>query len=276
MSLLGAHCEKQINLCGSVPCHNGGKCSQTNSTNYICQCSDRFTGDLCETEKNSCSSDYCHNGGTCIETDRKPVCECIQGFVGEFCEIHQNYCSNNPCESGECSNNNDGFECKCPPGVIGKRCHLRPCDYLPCHKNAHCVNLPILGATRRSYRCVCPNGLKGDACTQIKSACESNPCKNNAQCVPMALRNGSSLAWNLNIDEDVYEKYTCKCRPYFYGKNCEIFVTPDYVLEFTKPGVHNYVKLNGPTEHLNEVNIKHDLIKICPLCAINLIFSDFF
>lgn len=68
---------------------------------------------------------------------------------------------------------------------------------------------------------------------------------------------------NLDMDEDVYERYTCKCRPYFYGINCEIFVTPDYVLEFTKPGVHNYVKLHGPTENLNEVNIKHGLIKIC-------------
>lgn len=248
----GAHCEHQLNLCATAPCHNSGRCNQFNSTNYECNCSERFTGELCEIEIGSCTMDYCHNGGTCIETDRRPVCECVPGFVGEFCETRQNYCSNEPCESGQCTNNVDSFECKCPPGVIGRRCHLRPCDYLPCHRNAECVNLPILGATRRSYRCVCPTGLKGDACNEPRSACESNPCKNNGECSALALRNATAI--NFEIDEDIYEKYTCKCPPYFYGTNCEIFVTPDYVLEFTKPGVHNYVKLNGPTETLNEIS----------------------
>lgn len=253
-STAGSHCEYQLNLCLSAPCHNNGQCVQVNSTNFICKCPERFTGETCEIEISSCSTDYCNNYGTCIETDRKPVCECAPGFAGELCEIHQNFCSNNPCESGQCLNSADGFMCKCPPGIIGRRCHLRPCDYMPCHsKNAQCVDLPILGATRKSYICVCPKGLKGNTCTQIKSACESNPCKNNGFCTPFSLRNISLLHSNEEIDENIYDKYTCKCPPYFYGVNCETFVTPDYLLEFTKPGVHNYVQLNGPPNNLNEV-----------------------
>lgn len=55
-------------------------------------------------------------------------------------------------------------------------------------------------------------------------------------------------------DEDsLYEEYTCKCPPFFYGKNCEIFTSPDFVMEFTKPGIHNYVKLSGPREDLQAV-----------------------
>lgn len=158
--------------------------------------------------------------------------------------------------------------CKCPPGTIGRRCHLKPCDYLPCHRNAKCVNLPILEATRRSYTCVCPNGLQGETCEQIKSPCQPNPCK-NGHCTPVALRNTSLL--NINdqmIDENIYEKYTCNCLPYFYGETCDIFVKPDYVLEFTKPGVHNFVKLNGPTENLNEVRTDFytKLLIILKLC----------
>lgn len=253
VSSTGSHCEHQLNLCGSAPCQNNGQCIQTNSTAYICKCPDRFSGETCETEIPSCSSDYCNNFGTCIETERKPVCDCAPGFAGELCEIRQNFCSNNPCESGQCLNSDEGFVCKCPPGIIGRRCHLRPCDYLPCHKNAQCVDLPILGATRRSYRCVCPKGLKGSTCTQAKSACESNPCKNNGFCTPVALRNLSALHLKDEIDENVYDKYTCKCPPYFYGTNCDTFVTPDYVFEFTKPGIHNYVKLDGPDYNLDEV-----------------------
>lgn len=54
--------------------------------------------------------------------------------------------------------------------------------------------------------------------------------------------------------------YTCKCAPYFYGSQCEIFITPDYVLEFTSTETQNFVKINGPNENLNEVSSVRDLI----------------
>lgn len=258
MTIIGSHCEYKLeSLCISRPCHNNGECVQVNNTNFICKCSDGFTGEMCEFETSSCTTDYCSNSGTCVEVidqnNQKPVCECAPGYAGEFCEIRQNFCSNNPCENGQCQNLADGFICKCEVGHIGRRCHLRPCDYLPCHRNAQCVNLPILGATRTSFRCVCPKGLKGDSCEEQNSACESNPCLNNGLCIPFVLRNITNLYSDEAFEENVYERYSCKCPPYFYGSNCETFVTPDYVLEFSKPSVHNYVKLNGPTDNLNEV-----------------------
>lgn len=246
-----------MNLCASSPCHNGGQCEQTNSTSTVCKCSSKFTGELCEIEVDACTQNTCLNGGTCIEAERKLVCECPNGFVGDFCEIKQNFCSNEPCESGQCLNTANGFLCKCPPGVIGRRCHLRPCDYFPCHKNAICVDLKLFPATRSSFTCRCPKGLKGNDCLQIDSPCDRLPCRNNGICEPKAIRRFNDVATldHSEDDDQIYEEYTCRCAPYFYGKNCEIFTTPDYVMEFVKPGVYNYVKMNGPTRNLTEVSL---------------------
>lgn len=197
----------------------------------------------------------CHNGGTCIESEHKLVCDCAAGFAGDFCEIRQNFCLNNPCEAGKCVSTAEGFVCQCPPGVIGRRCHLRPCDYLPCHKNAQCVDLRTLPTRRSSFRCLCPQGLKGFDCSQVDSPCDRHPCRNNGQCVAKALRTPQSDQSKQQLDDDeVYEQYSCNCPPYFYGKNCDIFTTPDFVLEFAKPAVHNYVELAGPKRSLSQVN----------------------
>lgn len=185
--------------------------------------------------------------------EHKPICECFHGYTGDHCDVKIDYCTNNPCENGECSNSVEGFLCQCEPGYIGRRCHLRPCDYTPCHSNAECINLSVYAATHRSYRCVCPKGLKGSTCEQIKSPCHPSPCK-NGECIPHALRSLITVNTTDEIDENVYEQYTCKCAPYFYGTQCDIFITPDFALEFEKPGTHNYVKLNGPMENLNQVN----------------------
>lgn len=61
---------------------------------------------------------------------------------------------------------------------------------------------------------------------------------------------------NLTItpdDESIFDEFTCKCPPFFYGQRCELFTTPDFVLQFEKSNINNYVKLVSPSEE-NEFN----------------------
>lgn len=248
---VGPHCEIQWNPCASSPCHNG-VCRSIGMTRFKCECYQYFIGETCEIEVDSCAAHVCVHG-TCIERDHQAVCDCWPGYTGGRCDVEQDNCVNNPCDNGECISSLSGFMCKCAAGFIGRRCHLRSCDYMPCHLNARCINLPVAEATRQSYRCVCAKGLQGAACTQIKSPCQPNPC-NNGTCKAHTLRTPDETNASATIDEDVYEKYECKCAPHFFGQNCDIFVEPDFALEFTKPGVHNYVRLNGFASDLEQVS----------------------
>lgn len=272
----GSHCELQVNLCASAPCQNGGSCSQVNSSSVRCECSDQFRGENCEIGVDACADDTCRNGGTCVDSNGTPICECAPGYEGKSCEIQHNFCTMTPCEAGQCLNTPEGYFCKCPPGIIGRRCHLRPCDYQPCHKNANCIDLNVFPASRNSFACRCPSGLKGFDCSQIDSPCEAEPCRNNGVCVPLAVRNTTKVTEV--IDDGSFAKYTCKCPPYFYGKNCDVFTTPDFVMEFSKSGVHNFVEVEGPEDSLKEVSIRGSfsslyrirLIECSYLCQISL------
>lgn len=44
------------------------------------------------------------------------------------------------------------------------------------------------------------------------------------------------------------------CPPYFYGDRCEIFTTPDFVFEFEKSSINNYIKFDGPKEDLSAIS----------------------
>lgn len=55
-------------------------------------------------------------------------------------------------------------------------------------------------------------------------------------------------------DETIFEKFTCNCPPFFYGERCELFTTPDFVFDFEKSSISNYVKLTGPNYDLNEIS----------------------
>ncbi|XP_037922099.1 sushi, von Willebrand factor type A, EGF and pentraxin domain-containing protein 1-like isoform X3 [Hermetia illucens] len=246
----GPHCEHAVDLCVSAPCFNHGSCNKVNATTVTCTCPLPYTGQFCEEIVSPCVNSICHNGGTCLEVAGSAMCECLTGFDGTYCEKKVDYCRHNLCENGRCENIPDGYQCKCPPGIIGKRCHLRPCDYLPCHKNAICIDLPHFPATQESYMCKCPIGLRGYDCAQSHNPCDVRPCRNNGVCTPKALR----VVGSSDLNEEKYREYTCKCPPYFYGKNCEILVTPDFYMKFSKPSTTNYAKLEGPAKDLKEIS----------------------
>ncbi|XP_065089093.1 sushi, von Willebrand factor type A, EGF and pentraxin domain-containing protein 1-like [Ochlerotatus camptorhynchus] len=252
---VGSHCEKQLNACASAPCYNAGTCVSINATSFKCVCPNSYSGQLCEQFIDPCRHDSCFNGGMCVESEGVSNCECPLGFDGSRCEIEKNFCTPNPCENGgDCWSNGEGFSCSCPPGKMGKRCHLKPCDYLPCPKNAICVNVDHVRADRESYRCVCPKGLKGINCSEIDNPCDRAPCKNNGDCKPAKLRNSDTDYMDLANDE-IYMKVTCECPPYFYGQFCEILTTPDFVMSFEKSGVNDYVKIAGPKRNLSEISL---------------------
>lgn len=93
--------------------------------------------------------------------------------------------------------------------------------------------------------------MKGDLCDVADDPCVKSPCKNSIDCVPHALRNPNNST--MVDDETIYEKFTCKCQPFFYGDRCELFTTPDFVFDFQKSSINNYVKLAGPKYDLNEI-----------------------
>ena len=73
--------------------------------------------------------------------------------LGQFCEVSMDHCEHMPCEEGSvCRTVNGTWQCLCKPGFLGRHCNLLPCDWLPCHTNAICVNVKEENATRKSYR----------------------------------------------------------------------------------------------------------------------------
>lgn len=102
------------------------------------------------------------------------------------------------------------------------------------------------------FSCKCPKGLKGEKCDLIVDPCDKTPCGNNAECTPRLLRDLKNLTYI--GDESIFEEFTCKCPPFFYGDRCELFTTPDFMLDFEKSNVNNYVKLPGPSYDLHAIS----------------------
>ncbi|KAJ8873822.1 hypothetical protein PR048_024658 [Dryococelus australis] len=75
-----------LNYCGThEPCTNGGTCENTAPDQYLCTCSEGFSGLNCEVVDNPCATAPCAHGGTCVETAGQFHCTCTSGWTGATC-----------------------------------------------------------------------------------------------------------------------------------------------------------------------------------------------
>ncbi|QOY43254.1 EGF-like domain containing protein [Cryptosporidium parvum] len=142
----------------TINCGENGKCislpNVNNQKQFLCVCSDGFTGPSCKTGKfidqlfilsfnlkkklnlawdaclTSGPTSLCLNGGICTSKDTPPYyeCKCTVGFTGINCEVENNVCkTNNPCQNGgKCSyiGENLPIICTCLTGYSGDYCQI--------------------------------------------------------------------------------------------------------------------------------------------------------
>ncbi len=70
--------------CARVSC-NYGTCINA-GTSYRCECQRGYEGSVCDRQIDLCASFVCYNGGVCnIQENNRPVCQCTHGYRGANC-----------------------------------------------------------------------------------------------------------------------------------------------------------------------------------------------
>ncbi|KAI7805359.1 putative protein eyes shut-like protein [Triplophysa rosa] len=204
---VGLECSEQPEVCGTLPCLNGGTCVALNGQ-FQCRCRPGFSGKNCEEiidfckqlgrhcegEINECDFSPCQHQGTCIDLVGSYKCSCPSGFTGVDCEIDIDACSqpNINCPPGTF--------CVDLPGDLLYVCHTSCPRYLqPCANGGHCVLNNITG-----YSCVCTPGWTGPTCLVNVNECVQHKCLNGGTCI------------------DEVGGYRCLCGYGYTGVHCEL------------------------------------------------------
>lgn len=208
-------------------CKNHGLCRKSTNKIFKCECKSGFYGWRCEHQMDPCLTDPCLNKGKCQAKGNYFICKCSKEFEGTFCEL-----SISKCRLGFCQNNGKCFDlpnneahCICKIGFIGDRCESKEdlCEDLIC-KHGNC-SYSLNGPT-----CKCHPGYIGRSCYQ--KPCDFSPCPINKDCT------------NLMHSQTSRSSYTCQCKKWLTGVNCNERINPCEPNPCRNNGICNWIESN--------------------------------
>eukprot|EP01043_Picozoa_sp_COSAG02_P052464 COSAG02_NODE_5657_length_4148_cov_3.339096_1_plen_840_part_10 len=154
---------------------------------YYCMCQFGFSGWRCETDVDECGSDPCHNNARCSDSNSDSSidagtyqCACVHGYAsGESgnCDIDVDECASAPCQNGAaCADSTTnssvptgGYRCSCVDGYTSGTCEYSP----------------VVEAYADSCAIALSSGVSspGDGnCAVDVDECASHPCQNDGVC----------------------------------------------------------------------------------------------
>ncbi|XP_055623547.1 protein serrate [Toxorhynchites rutilus septentrionalis] len=214
---------------------------------FVCTCTNGWTGPTCEINIDECAEGPCQNGGTCIDMIGKFRCECPPQWTGETCSIDVDECESNvasglgPCINAEsCRNLPGSFQCSCLEGWGGPTCAQNLDDCVgKCKNGATCIDLV------NDYHCACAAGYTGRDCSTDINECANFPCRNGGECVDLIgnFKCICPLGYSGTLCEEAKDHctsspciegrclntpggYYCHCPPGRAGRHCEFLRTP--------------------------------------------------
>eukprot|EP01051_Picozoa_sp_SAG22_P018954 SAG22_NODE_3350_length_1763_cov_3.942308_2_plen_299_part_00 len=173
---VGQDCDIDYDECTAFPCSNGGECSTPEVGDFLCTCTEPYSGAYCELNvvATECGgfADYSGSYGT---TGANATC-----YAGESCEWTGGLFDTPVSDAVidgifNCSENclaPDGFLCSGEDGPAPD-----DCESAPCQNGGSCMD------SRGSYACICTGGWAGDDCETAVDLCMLYPCENGGTCV---------------------------------------------------------------------------------------------
>ncbi|KAI3389486.1 hypothetical protein SNEBB_004223 [Seison nebaliae] len=163
-----------------------------------CVCDECYTGIDCSKPINTnCDHKFCIGGYCELKSNGM---ECVPVCLNSNIALSLLNCNTLRCHNGGTCSKDDNtllYSCSCADGFTGKNCQhsSETITGVKCEGGGYAVG----------DKCICPNHLFGDTCSENVCAKVPELCMNEGNCI--SLENG--------VD------YKCECAGEFFGQNCE-------------------------------------------------------